>query len=94
MIEVTEEYYIKPEDNTYTVMKKRYNSKKQAYEYSAMSYHGTFVEAAEKILKMQQCDKLQGKEITLSEAISILKETQEQVRKDLETYVGAFEHLK
>lgn len=94
MIKVTEDYYVKPEDNTYMVMKRRYNSKKEEYEFNVLTFHGSLTEAVDRILKFEQCNRLADKDVSLHEAVAILKGIKEDVRRELLANISINEKLQ
>ena len=93
MVEINERFNIKCEEGTYTVVEKVFNTKQNRIDLRNVSYHYSFVQALEKILRVEQANALNSKDMTLLEAIGILKQIQDDMKKTLDTYVKINECL-
>lgn len=92
MIQITDKYYIKPEESSFTVCEKQINRKGETI-YKSISYLPSFTKAIETVMKYEQSAKLSEKDITLFEALEILKGINEDFKKTLEVYIQAYEFL-
>ena len=92
MIQINNKYFIKAEDDQFTVCEK-YLNKNEEVCYKALTYHPSFTSALEKIMRLEQVKKLNEKDVTLFEALEILKNTNEDFRKTLKTYIEVYEFL-
>lgn len=92
MIQINNKYFIKAEDDQFTVCEK-YLNKNEEVCYKALTYHPSFTSALEKIMRLEQVKKLNEKDVTLFEALEILKNTNEDFRKTLKTYIEIYECL-
>lgn len=93
MVEINERFNIKCEEGTYTVVEKVFNKNQNKIDFRNMSYHFSFVEALEKILRVEQSNALNKKDLTLLEALGIMKQIQDDLKKTLDTYVKVNECL-
>lgn len=71
MVKVTEKYYIKPDDNQYTLTEKKVNNKGETV-YQNLSYHTTLINAVRACMRLVQADELSKTDISLPEAIKVL----------------------
>lgn len=94
MIKITDKYYIRPEDMNYTVCTRKLNEKTGKYSYRALTYHATYVQAVEKIMRMVQADKLSQCDIGFQESVRILKNVNDEFKRNMETYLKAYERLQ
>lgn len=92
MIQINNKYFIKAEEDQFTVCEK-YINKNDEVCYKALTYHPSFTSALEKIMRLEQVKKLNEKDVTLFEALEILKNTNEDFRKMLKTYIEVYECL-
>ena len=92
MIQINNKYFIKVEEDQFTVCEK-YINKNDEVCYKALTYHPSFTSALEKIMRLEQVKKLNEKDITLFEALEIFKNTNEDFRKTLKTYIEVYEFL-
>ena len=92
MIQINNKYFIKAEDDQFTVCEK-YINKNDEVCYKALTYHPSFTSALEKIMRLEQVKKLNEKDITLFEALEILKNINEDYRKMLNAYIEVYEFL-
>ena len=92
MIQINNKYFIKVEEDQFTVCEK-YINKNDEVCYKALTYHPSFTSALEKIMRLEQVKKLNEKDMTLFEALEIFKNTNEDFRKTLKTYIEVYEFL-
>lgn len=92
MIQINYKYYIKAEDDQFTVCEK-YINKNEEVCYKALTYHPSFTNALEKVMRLEQVNKLNEKDVTLFEALEILKNINENYREMLKTYIEIYECL-
>ena len=92
MIQINNKYFIKAEEDQFTVCEK-YLNKNEEVCYKALTYHPSFTSALEKVMRLEQVKKLNEKDVTLFEALEILKNTNEDFRKTLKTYIEIYECL-
>lgn len=92
MIQINNKYFIKAEEDQFTVCEK-YINKKEEVCYKALTYHPSFASALEKVMRLEQVKKLNEKDITLFEALEILKGINEDYREMLKTYIEVYEFL-
>lgn len=92
MIQINSKYFIKAEEDQFTVCEK-YLNKNEEVCYKALTYHPSFTSALEKVMRLEQVKKLNEKDVTLFEALEILKNTNEDFRKTLKTYIEVYECL-
>lgn len=92
MIQINNKYFIKAEEDQFTVCEK-YLNKNEEVCYKALTYHPSFTSALEKIMRLEQVKKLNEKDVTLFEALEILKNINEDFRKTLKTYIEVYEYL-
>ena len=92
MIQINNKYFIKAEEDQFTVCEK-YINKNEEVCYKALTYHPSFTGALEKIMRLEQVKKLNEKDVTLFEAVEILKNINEDFRKTLKTYIEIYECL-
>lgn len=92
MIQINDKYYIKAEENQFTVCEK-YLNKNEEVCYRALTYHPSFTSVLEKVMRLEQVKKLNEKDVTLFEALEILKNTNEDFRKTFKTYIEIYECL-
>ena len=92
MIQINNKYFIKAEEDQFTVCEK-YLNKNEEVCYKALTYHPSFASALEKVMRLEQVKKLNEKDVTLFEALEILKNINEDFRKTLKTYIEIYECL-
>lgn len=92
MIQINNKYFIKAEEDQFTVCEK-YINKNDEVCYKALTYHPSFTSALEKIMRLEQVKKLNEKDVMLFEALEILKNTNEDFKKTLKTYIEIYECL-
>lgn len=92
MIQINNKYFIKAEEDQFTVCE-QYLNKNEEVCYKALTYHPSFTSALEKVMRLEQVKKLNEKDVTLFEALEILKNINEDFRKTLKTYIEVYEFL-
>lgn len=92
MIQINNKYFIKAEEDQFTVCEK-YLNKNDEVCYKALTYHPSFTSALEKVMRLEQVKKLNEKDVRLFEALEILKNINEDFRKTLKTYIEVYEYL-
>lgn len=92
MIKVTENYFVKVEENYFTVMHKQKSKNTNKDYFVPDAYYGTLTEAIEKIMRLEQFSVLKEKDLSLHEAIAILKESQDRFKGELKA-LDSFSHL-
>nr|DAG69155.1 MAG TPA: protein of unknown function DUF5405 [Caudoviricetes sp.] len=92
MIQINNKYFIKAEEDQFTLCEK-YINKNEEVCYKALTYHPSFTSALEKVMRLEQVKKLNEKDVTLFEALEILKNINEDFRKTLKTYIEVYEWL-
>lgn len=92
MIKVTEKYYIKPDDNQYTVTEKKINGKNETV-YQNISYHTTLTNAVRACMRLVQADELAKTDMNLPEAIRVLNRLNREFSDMLFDFMGSKEEL-
>lgn len=92
MIQVNNKYYIKADDDQFTVCEK-YINKNEEVCYKSLTYHPSFTSALENVMRLEQAKKLNEKDVTLFEAIEILKKENDDFKNMLKTYTEVYELL-
>lgn len=92
MIKITEKYYIKCDDNQYTVTEKKINGKDETV-YQNLSYHTTLTNAVRACMRLVQADELSKTDISLPEAIKVLDRLNREFSDMLFDFMGSKEEL-
>lgn len=81
MIEVTNKYCISQNGvGDFTVWEKKFNNTKNEYYYSPIKYPNTLARGLEIIAELEQCDLLNEHDMTIGEALEIIKGNAEQIK--------------
>lgn len=92
MIKVTAKYYIKPDDNQYTLTEKKVNNEGKT-TYANLSYHTTLTKAVGACMRLVQADELAKTDMSLPEAIKVLNRLNREFSDMLFDFMGSKEGL-
>lgn len=84
MIHIIGDYYAKPNNMGFTVLKKKGLNKKGQQTYLTVGYCGNMSEVCWLVYQAAVGDRLQERDTELKEAIEIMKETRDMIYKQLE----------
>ena len=87
MIQITNKYYVKVDESTYIAVMKKVNHENGKVTYTPLHYLSSFSKAVEQIMRLEQADKLNERDMTLFEAIEELKKINDDFKNMMELYL-------
>ena len=84
MIKVTENYYVQVDYGCFTIYEKYYNKRKEKEDYKAIYYPASLEKAIEKIMRYQYTEATNERDMSLMEALEVLKELNKEYQAILD----------
>ena len=84
MIKVTEKYYVEVGKDCCTIYENKLNKKDNTYYLSPVTYPYSFEKAIEKIMRYEYAEATNERDMSLTEALSTLKELRKEYQAILD----------